>query len=152
MAYTQDDYLRDRILAQMDDDLEAKARVSMYKAGRYDKLNAMIAQDEGERPEDDPAYNMLQEKIEQIDWQISMAQGVWLHTPSGEHELWNERYQYYVKTRDEGEAKKEQLRKEYWDKKEAEGRERTERNNRDTIMYFMLVICGIILLLVSCAG
>lgn len=150
MAYTQDDYLKDLLLAQMDDDLEAKARVSMYKAGRYDKLNAMTAQDAGGRPEDDPAYNMLKAKIEQIDWQISMAQGVWLHTPSGEHDLWNERHQFYLKTKEEGEAKKAELEKEYWDKKLAEARKQEKAETRDALLFFVFIVGGCILLLASC--
>lgn len=153
MAYTQDDYLKDLLLIQMNDaDLEAKARVSMYRAGRYDKLNAMYGKDNDDSPEDDPKYNILQNQIRQIDWQISSAQNVWLYTPSGEHELWNERYQYYLRVKDEGERKKEQLSKEYWEKKMAEARIQEKAEARDALLFFAFIVGGIILLLVSCAG
>lgn len=152
MAYTQDDYLRDLMIVQLGDGCEkteAQVRVRLYEAGRYTQLNALI---DSQEEDGDPEYDLYERRIKQIDDRINMAQRIWLNTPSGEHELWMKRSQEYDRIRDEGEAQKKQLWKEYWDKKEAEERERAKRNNSDAIMYFMLVISGIILLLVSCAG
>ena len=149
MAYTQDDYLKDMLLIQMDDsDLEAKARVSMYRAGRYDKLNAMYGKGNENSCEDDPEYNILQNKIQQIDWQISAAQNVWLYTPSGEHKLWNERYQYYLSVKDKGEQKKDELRREYLDKKakddERKRKEAEEKAAPMKVLLFIFIMLGLV--------
>ena len=154
MAYTRDDYLRDLAIVKLGDGFEkmdAEMRVKLYEAGRYTQLNALLKEDEASI-EGDVEYNILQSQIKQIDWQISLAMNIWLNTPTGEHELSNERYQFWVKTRDEGEAKKAQLEREYWAKKEAEERGKAARDTRDSLLFFAFIIGGIILLLVSCVG
>lgn len=153
MAYTRDDYLKDLMIVQMGDGCEkteAQVRVRLFEAGRYAQLNALVdSQTEEDR---DPEYDLYERRVKQIDDRINMAQTIWLSTPSGEHELWMKRNQEYVRIRDEGTAQKEQLRKEYWDKKEAEARRQEKAEVRDSLLFFAFIVGGIILLLVSCAG
>lgn len=152
MAYTQDDYLRDLMIVQLGDGCEkteAQVRVRLYEAGRYTQLNALI---DSQEEDSDPEYDLYERRVKQIDDRINMAQRIWLNTPSGEHELWMKRSQEYDRIRDEGEAQKKQLWKEYWGKKESEARKQEKAETRDSLLFFAFIVGGIILLLVSCAG
>ena len=158
MAYTRDDYLKDLAIVKLGDGFEkmdAEMRVKLYEAGRYTQLNALLKEDE-DSFEDDREYNILQSQLEQIDWQISMAMRIWLNTPSGEHDLWNEHHQLWLKTKAEGEAKKAQLEKEYWAKKEAAKKkaeeERRERELPLRLFLYLLGIVGGVVLLAQCTG
>lgn len=152
MAYTQDDYLKDLMIVRLGDGLEkteAQVRVRLYEAGRYTQLNALV---DSQSEDSDLEYDLYERQVKQIDDRINIAQRVWLNTPSGEHELWMKRSKEFEKIREEGEAQKKELWKEYLNKKEAEARKQEKAEARDALLFFAFIVGGIILLLVSCAG
>ena len=114
MAYTQDDYLKDLMTIKLGDGyekMEAQQRVKFYEAGRYTQLNALIAQQNEENS--DPDYDLYERQVEEIDKNINAAMQIWLNTPAGNHALWMLRSQEYDRIKRDGEARKEELFKEY---------------------------------------
>lgn len=149
MAYTQDDYLKDLMTIKLGDGyekMEAQARVKLYEAGRYTQLNTLITEQNKENTDLD--YELYERQAEQIDKQINTAMQIWLNTPASDHELWMQRNQEFDKIKKEGEARKEELFKEY--KKKVE--QRARKDEMSGLLFFagiIAVLGGIVILLLS---
>lgn len=149
MAYTQDDYLKDLMTIKLGDGyekMEAQQRVKFYEAGRYTQLNALIAQQNEE--DSDPDYDLYERQVEQIDKKINAAMQIWLNTPADNHALWMQRSQEYDRIKKDGEARKEELFKEY-QKKAAQ---RARKDEISGLLFFagiVTVLGGIVILFLS---
>ena len=149
MAYTQDDYLKDLMTIKLGDGyekMEAQQRVKFYEAGRYTQLNALIAQQNEE--DSDPDYDLYERQVEQIDEKINAAMQIWLNTPAGNHALWMQRSQEYDRIKKDGEARKEELFKEY-QKKAAQRARKDEISGLVFFAGIVTVLGGIVILFLS---